>query len=89
MSKDIKSEMVTFKVDGALLEAMKGIQNRSEFIRTALQAALQGSCPLCNGTGVLSPMQKKHYDEFVKSHAVVECDDCHETHIVCLADGSE
>jgi metal-responsive CopG/Arc/MetJ family transcriptional regulator len=86
MSKVPKSEIVTFKVDGALLEAMRGIPNRSEFIRNALMAALDSTCPLCNGTGVLTPRQRTHYNDFVKSHAVVECEDCHETHIVCLVE---
>jgi metal-responsive CopG/Arc/MetJ family transcriptional regulator len=80
----IKSEIVTFKVDGSLLEAMKGIPNRSEFIRSAVLAALDSSCPMCNGTGILTPNQKRHYEELSKDHTIEECKECHETHIVCL-----
>ncbi len=83
----IKSEIVTFKVDGSLLEAMRGIPNRSEFIRSAVLAALDSSCPMCNGTGILSPNQKRHYEELAEDHAIEECKECHETHIVCLRKG--
>jgi len=78
-----KKEVVTFKVDPSLMEAMKGIENRSDFIRRAVVAALDSSCPLCKGTGVLTPEQKKHWDTFAKDHRVVECGECHEIHLKC------
>lgn len=78
-----KHEVITFKADDALLEAMKGVENRSAFIRSAILAALDSACPLCKGTGVLAPQQKEHWDAFVKDHPLVECDDCHELHLVC------
>ncbi|UCD29345.1 MAG: CopG family transcriptional regulator [Planctomycetota bacterium] len=81
--KQQKSSVVTFKADQALLEAMKGIPNRSEFIRDAVSAALDSVCPLCDGTGVLTPSQKNHWNEFAVDHTIVECDDCHEQHLVC------
>ncbi len=84
-----KSEVVTFKVDEALLEAMKGITNRSDFIRQAVTAALDSSCPLCKGTGVLSPDQKRHWESFTEDHAVRECGDCHQLHLVCEHKSSE
>ncbi len=59
-----KPEVITFKVDESLLEAMEHIPNRSEFIRHAVQTALEHSCPLCNGTGVLSPEQQDHWKTF-------------------------
>ncbi|UCD64239.1 MAG: CopG family transcriptional regulator [Candidatus Zixiibacteriota bacterium] len=78
-----KSEIVTFKVDQSLLEAMQGIPNRSSFIRSAVLAALDSTCPLCAGTGILTPKQQGHWDGFRESHAVEECSDCHERHLVC------
>lgn len=78
-----KSEIVTFKVDESLREAMKGIPNRSSFIRSAVLAALESTCPLCTGTGILTPGQREHWESFLKDHAVEECSDCHEWHLVC------
>jgi len=82
MSKG-KTEIITFKVDQSLVTALKGVANRSEFIRNALLAALDNTCPLCSGTGILSPAQKKHWDKFSENHSVRECRDCHEIHLVC------
>lgn len=86
--KRSKPEIVTFKADATLLEAMAGIPNRSEFIRAAILGALDNVCPLCNGTGALTPDQRRHWDEFTVDHAVQECDECHVTHLVCAKDRS-
>ena len=75
--------IITFKADQALVDAMEGVPNRSEFIRAAILAALDGACPLCHGTGVLSPRQRQHWDEFSANHAVETCTECHEPRIVC------
>ncbi len=81
-----KDEIITFKADQALSEAMQGIANRSEFIRNAIMAALESTCPLCKGSGIMTPEQKKHWQEFAEHHKIEECDDCHAFHIVCQAD---
>ncbi len=78
-----KEEVVTFKVDDSLFQAMKGISNRSEFIRTAILNALNSTCPLCKGTGILTPEQKKHWDAFAKKHSVEKCESCNAIHLVC------
>lgn len=78
-----KSEIITFKVDEPLAEAMAGVSNRSEFIRAAITAALGATCPLCQGTGIMTPGQKEHWDNFAVDHAVKECNDCHERHLTC------
>ena len=78
-----KSEIITFKADESLSEALRGIPNRSEFIRAAVLAALDSVCPLCQGTGILSPEQKRHWTSFASDHSVQECRDCHELHLVC------
>jgi hypothetical protein len=88
MARSESSFVVTFKADHALWEAMQGIPNRSEFIRSAVLAALDGACPLCRGTGVLSAAQRRHWEEFERTHSVERCDECHEGHLVCQV-GSE
>ncbi|MBM4037275.1 MAG: CopG family transcriptional regulator [Planctomycetes bacterium] len=62
---------------------MKGVPNRSEFIRAAVLAALDGACPLCKGTGILTPDQRRHWQAFAADHAVKECGECHALHVVC------
>ena len=78
-----KHEVVTFKADEALLEAMKGVSNRSEFIRTAVLHALENVCPVCKGTGILTPNQKRHWEAFAHDHKLKECHDCHEFSLIC------
>ncbi|HOM18833.1 MAG TPA: ribbon-helix-helix domain-containing protein [Thermoguttaceae bacterium] len=78
-----KQEIITFKVDKALREAMRGIPNRSEFIRTAILRALDSACPLCQGTGSLTPDQRRHWERFAVSHPLTECPDCHALYLVC------
>jgi hypothetical protein len=80
-----KQEIITFKVDEPLREAMRGIPNRSEFIRAAILSALDSLCPLCKGSGILTPDQQKHWVEFAEHHALAECADCHAVHLVCEA----
>ena len=84
-----KREIITFKVDEPLWEAMREISNRSEFIRSAILTALQSNCPLCTGTGTLTPEQREHWDDFAKSHLLEECEDCHAIHLVCVAADDE
>jgi hypothetical protein len=78
-----KTEIVTFKADESLMNAMKGIPNRSEFIRIAVLDALDSVCPLCRGTGVMTPDQKNHWNSFRVDHDLEECDECHSLHLVC------
>ncbi len=78
-----KSDIITFKVDETLLEAMQGIPNRSNFIRSAILAALDSSCPLCRGTGILTPNQRTHWDEFLENHSIEECEHCNELYLQC------
>jgi len=79
-----KTEVISFKADESLLEALKGVANRSDFIRQAVLTALQNTCPLCGGTGVLTPGQQRHLADFLDEHTVEECTTCHERHLVCL-----
>lgn len=81
-----KQQIVTFKAEEALVEAMEDIPNRSEFIRSAILAALQGVCPLCHGTGVLSTHQQRHWKDFSRTHSFERCDECDEGKLVCEID---
>ena len=81
--QDRTTEVVTLKMDKSLTKMMRGINNRSEFIRSAILAALENVCPVCQGTGVLTPHRKKHWRELVGHHKMKECGECHETVFVC------
>ncbi|MCK9276046.1 MAG: ribbon-helix-helix domain-containing protein [Syntrophales bacterium] len=78
-----KQETVTFKVDEDLMKIMKNLQNRSEFIRKAIIGALGAVCPLCGGSGILTPNQRRHWNEFAAAHSVELCNHCKEAHLVC------
>jgi hypothetical protein len=78
-----KGDTVTFKVDPKLLEVLQAMPNRSEFIRNAILSALENTCPLCCGTGVLSPGQSKSWEKFTETHVLRKCDECNEVHMVC------
>ena len=81
--KHAKNTIITFKVDGPLSEAIRAIPNRSEFIRTAILAALNSVCPLCQGTGVLTPNQQRHWREFSATHSLQRCERCDELRLTC------
>ena len=76
-------EVITFKADRDLMKLLKGIRNRSEFIRTAVLEALDNACPFCRGTGVLTTHRKKHWKDLAGHHPVKECRECHEEVLVC------
>jgi hypothetical protein len=80
-----REHTVCFKVDTATAETMHGIPNRSDFLRSAVLAALRNTCPVCRGTGHLSPRQMSHWRTFAESHAFERCTDCEEYHWVCAA----
>jgi hypothetical protein len=78
-----KGEVITFKADSELAELLKKIPNKSDFIRQAVLSQLDNVCPLCQGIGVLSPAQKRHWDDFAKHHRVERCDSCDEYYLSC------
>ena len=69
-----RKEIITFKVDESLAAAMHGIPNRSAFIRAAILSALNGSCPLCKGTGILTPEQRQKWDRMADLSSVTDSD---------------
>ena len=78
-----KDEVISFKVGGALAGVIRRLPNRSAFIRAAVLSALDHACPLCQGTGMLSPEQKKHWNAFARSHEVSHCRDCDAMYLTC------
>jgi len=82
MKKD-RQQVFSFKTDGELAELLRDVPNRSEFIRNALAAAFARECPLCRGTGSLTPQQQEHWAHFLACHTLEECDECHGVHFIC------
>lgn len=78
-----KQEIVSFKVDPALAQALREVPNKSEFIRSAVLAAFDGTCPLCLGTGFLTATQRQHWETFAATHSLEKCGECDARHIVC------
>jgi hypothetical protein len=78
-----KDEVISFKVGSALARVIRRLPNRSEFIRAAVLSALDHACPLCQGTGLMSPEQKKHWDAFARDHAVKQCQECDALYLTC------
>lgn len=78
-----KADTVTFKVDPGLLEILQAMPNRSEFIRSAILNALDHVCPLCGGSGVLSPNQKKCWEKFTEEHEIKKCSKSDEIVFLC------
>ncbi|RPJ07234.1 MAG: CopG family transcriptional regulator [Spirochaetaceae bacterium] len=81
-----KQEIITFKADLELAEILKNIPNRSQFIRSAILKSLENLCPLCEGTGILSPCQKEHWETFAKHHNLSRCNDCELVYLKCEHD---
>ena len=81
--RSVKQEVISFKVDDSLAEVMRGVPNRSDFIRSAILAALDSVCPVCMGTGILSTSQKDHWEAFAASHPMMVCPDCEGRHMTC------
>lgn len=78
-----KERVFTFKTDESLAEELARIPNKSEFIRHAIESALANTCPLCNGSGSLSPAQAKHLEQFLDGHRLEKCDECDAVHFTC------
>lgn len=78
-----KQETITFKADQALADVIKQLPNRSDFIRKAILSALENTCPLCQGTGIITPEQKPHWEEFLKHHSLHKCEGCDAIFLQC------
>lgn len=77
---------ITFKVEEQLAQSLRGIPNRSAFIRNAILSALGNLCPLCQGSGVLDPGHRQHWEKIRATHPIEQCGECGTTGIVCKQD---
>lgn len=82
-----KERVITFKVDEDLAESLDMVPNRSDFIRGAIEAALENKCPLCHGRGSLSTSQQKHLEDFLDRHPLKKCGECNTVHFTCQTKG--
>ncbi len=80
-----KTDLITFKVEPELARVINRMENRSEFIRQSILSSLAGTCPLCQGTGVLTVSQRDHWKEFAAHHHVRHCAKCDAVHLSCDA----
>lgn len=78
-----KERVFTFKADEGLAEVLDRIPNKSQFIREAIEMAMENRCPLCGGTGSLTPAQHRHMENFLTLHSLERCDECDAVHFVC------
>ncbi|MBA2479988.1 MAG: CopG family transcriptional regulator [Planctomycetes bacterium] len=78
-----RPRVVSFKADAALCARLDSVPNRSEFIRSALMSALENACPLCAGSGILQPHQRRQWRSFSATHPRLECGRCHEHVFSC------
>lgn len=83
MSHNNKEVVISFKIDRALAQELETVPNRSAFIRKALSLALFEHCPICLGSGMLPRSQQQHWREFLNSHKIIECPDCHSRYPIC------
>ncbi len=84
-----KERVFTFKTDDELAELLDRIPNRSEFIRNAIEIALENKCPLCHGKGSLTATQHKHLQQFMAQHPLEKCGECNSVHFTCKPESGE
>ncbi|MFV0436696.1 MAG: CopG family transcriptional regulator [Desulfopila sp.] len=83
-----RERVFTFKADAEMAELLDRLANKSEFIRKAIEEALGSRCPLCNGTGSLTPEQSTHMRQFLALHSLERCEKCNAVHFVCQCEGA-
>jgi hypothetical protein len=71
-----KSQIVAFKVDEDLAEFLDRLPNKSEFIRRAILAQFNLTCPLCTGDGVVPAGIHHHFEHVIEHHSARPCEKC-------------
>jgi hypothetical protein len=71
-----KTEVVAFKVEKELADLLNNLNNKSEFIRKAIEAQLGMACPLCNGKGTVPRGVHDHYAPLIAKQISRRCDGC-------------
>lgn len=74
--KPEKSQIVAFKVDADLADFLDRLPNKSEFIRKAILAQFNMTCPLCTGSGVVPAGIHDHFDHVIEHHSARPCEKC-------------
>ncbi len=75
-TKPQKTAVVAFKVEEKLAEFLNKLPNKSAFIRKAIAAQMNTSCPLCNGAGVVTRGVHDHYSPILERFNHRNCDGC-------------
>ena len=77
-----KTEVVAFKVEEELADFLNKLPNKSEFIRKAIAAQMNMSCPMCGGAGQVTRWTHDHYAQLLDRLHRQNCDACgHDTRI--------
>jgi hypothetical protein len=71
-----KSQIVAFKVEDELAEFLDKLPNKSEFIRRAILAQFNMTCPLCTGSGVVTCGIHNHFSDVIGHHSARPCEKC-------------
>ena len=87
--KSKNDNVITFKVDKDLKSLLESVPNRSAFIRSAILAAAEQTCPMCQGSGMLTEHQKNHWQKFTNDHDVINCKSCQAMHFRIDSMGEE
>jgi len=77
------TRVIAVRIEDELADLLNSLTNRSEFIRAAILSAMDHACPLCQGTGILTPEQKTHWVAFARDHRVTQCRDCDAVYLEC------
>jgi hypothetical protein len=86
-----KSVLVAVKVDAETAAFLDALPNKSEFVRGALRARLEETCPLCQGTGLRPPAHvERPGGRHLHALPRARCRDCgRETPVVADVDASQ
>lgn len=71
-----KAEIVAFKVEKELAEFLDHLPNKSDFIRRAILAQFNMTCPLCTGTGVVARGLHLHFNDVIARSLERPCAKC-------------
>ncbi len=74
--KTEKSQIVAFKVDDDLAKFLDNLPNKSEFIRRAILAQFNMTCPLCTGSGVVPSGLHHHFEHVIEHNSTRPCEKC-------------
>jgi len=75
-AKNLKKQIVAFKVEDELAEFLNNLPNKSDFIRKAILAQFGMTCPLCVGSGVVPRGVHGHYQPVIAKHNQRPCEKC-------------